>query len=250
MIQMLNKKYRKWIEKLWSCSNKQSEKLCSGRISGRSFLPYFTDGHKIFVYLATGDRPAKKTLSSGSFQLRRLNVDFDEIQKAMEDVVRDTFDYFLDLETGEVLTFSEEIVREMKERLYDDEYDEIKDDIEYIEFDEEPEIPDWMTDEMDMALEILLDESGRYVRIPERETRFAYQSMNDFIDMVEDLTLKKELSEALNGKGAFRKFKDILIGVPRERKRWHGYNAKAMKKEITEWLKTLGIAAAPRQKTL
>jgi len=38
--------------------------------------------------------------------------------------------------------------------LYDAEYGEIEDDIEYMEFDEEPEIPDWMTDEMEMVLEI------------------------------------------------------------------------------------------------
>jgi len=182
--------------------------------------------------------------------MKRLEVDFDEIQKAMEDVMRDTFDYFLDLETGEVMTFSEDIVREMKARLYDDEYGEIEDDIEYIEFDEEPEIPDWMTDEMEMVLEILLDESGRYIRIPERQSRRAYQSMNDFIDTVGDPLLKEELSSALNGTGAFRKFKDVLVEFPRERKQWHGYNAKAMKKEIIEWLNSLGKEAAPQHKTL
>ncbi len=180
--------------------------------------------------------------------MKKLCVDFDEIQKAMEDVVRDTFDYFLDLGTGEVVTLSEEIVRALRLRLSDDDSDEVEDDIEYIEFDEEPEIPDWMTDEMEIILEILLDESGRYIRIPEREKRVAYQSMIDFIDTVEDSLLKEELSSALNGKGAFRKFKHVLVKVPRERKRWHGYNAKAMKKESVEWLRSLGIVAIPLQK--
>jgi Uncharacterised protein family (UPF0158) len=182
--------------------------------------------------------------------MKRLEVDFDEIQKAMEDVVRDTFDYFLDLETGEVMTFSEEIVREIKARLYDNEYSEIADDIEYIEFDEEPEIPDWMTDEMEIVLEILLDDSGRFIRIPERQSHIAYQSMHDFIGTVGDPLLKEELTSALNGKGAFRKFKDILVEFPRERKLWHGYNAKAMKKDSIEWLKSLGIEASPQHKTL
>ena len=84
--------------------------------------------------------------------MRDLKVNFDEIQKAMEDVVRDTFDYFLDLETGEVMTFSEEILGEVKERLYGDDDEEIGDDIEYIEFDKEPEIPDWMEDEVELVL--------------------------------------------------------------------------------------------------
>lgn len=179
--------------------------------------------------------------------MKKLYVDFDEIQKAMEDVARDAFDYFLDLETGEVIPLSDEVVRQLKARLCDDWIDEIEGDmgdIEYIEFDEEPEIPDWMTDEMEVMLEILLDESGRYVRIPERENRIAYQSMKNFIDMIQDPLLKAELLSALNGKGAFRKFKETLVRFPKERKRWHGFNAKAVKKEISEWLKSLGVEAS------
>ncbi len=173
--------------------------------------------------------------------MKKLKVNIDEIQKAMEDVVRDTFDYFLDLETGEVMSFSEEILREVKLKLYEDDAEEIGDDIEYIEFDEVPEIPDWMEDEVELALEILFDTQERYPRIPERRSAAAYQSMAGFIDTVDDPVLKEELSAALNGKGAFRKFKDILLARPKERKSWHGYNAKAMKNEIVEWLGSIGI---------
>jgi hypothetical protein len=173
--------------------------------------------------------------------LKKLRVNFDEVQKAMEDISRDTFDYFVDLETGEVISFSEEILGEIKSRLYDSDSDEIGEDIEYVEFDEEPDLPDWMEDEVELAVEILLDESDRYVRIPERKPSKAYKSMADFIETVEDSALKEELSRALDGKGAFRRFKSILINYPKERKRWHGYNAKLMKKEIIEWLKSLGV---------
>jgi hypothetical protein len=173
--------------------------------------------------------------------MKKLRVNFDEIQKAMEDVSRDTFDYFIDLETGDVISFSEEILSEIKSRLYDSDSDEIAEDIEYVEFDEEPDLPDWMEDEVEMALEILLDESGRYVRIPERKPPKAYKSIADFIETVEDSVLREKLSRILDGKGAFRRFKGVLIDYPKERKRWHGYNAKVMKKEIIEWLKSLGV---------
>ena len=175
-----------------------------------------------------------------AFRLKKLELNFDEIQKAMEDVSRETFDYYLDLVTGEVLTFSEEIISEIESELYDSDSDEIEDDIEYVEFDEEPDLPAWMEDEVELALEILLDEEGRYVRIPERVRASAYKSMSEFIDNVEGEVLRKELSNALNGKGAFRRFKDVLIDYPKERKRWHGFNAKAMKKEIIEWLSAAG----------
>jgi hypothetical protein len=57
--------------------------------------------------------------------VKKLRVNFDEVQKAMEDILRDTFDYFIDLETGEVISFSEEILGEIKSRLYDSDSDEI-----------------------------------------------------------------------------------------------------------------------------
>lgn len=173
--------------------------------------------------------------------MKKLKVNFDEIQKAMEDVVRDTFDYFIDLGTGEVMAFSEEILNEVKSRLYESDSDEIGDEIEYIEFDEEPEIPDWMVDEVELVLEILLDNNERFIRIPERESHSAYRSMSEFLDTVDDISLREELSTVLNGKGAFRRFKDILLQYPKERKRWHGYNAKTIKWEVIEWLTSIGV---------
>jgi hypothetical protein len=172
--------------------------------------------------------------------MKRLNVNFDDIQKAMEDVSRDKFEYYLDIVTGEVIALSGEILGEIELRLYDSDYDEIEDDIEYIEYDEEPDLPEWMEDEVELALEVLLDEDGRYVRIPEREPPKAYKTMAEFIDTIKDPVLKEQLSNVLNGKGAFRRFKDVLIEYPKERKRWHGYNAKAVKNEIIEWMNTLG----------
>jgi hypothetical protein len=175
--------------------------------------------------------------------MKPLKINFDEVQKAMEDVVRDTFDYYLDLETGEVATFSEEILGEARSRLCDNDFEDMDDDMEYVEFDEEPELPEWMLDEIELAIEILLDE-GRFVRIPERSSAMAFESMAEFADSVEDLILKERLGSALDGKGAFRKFKDALMDYPKERKRWHGYNAKAMKNEIIEWLASMGIEPA------
>lgn len=173
--------------------------------------------------------------------MKKLKINFDELQKAMEDISRDSFDYYLDTETGEIIALSEELINEAKIRLYDDESDEIDEDIEYIEYDVVPDVPDWIIDEVELALEVLLDESGRYIRISERSSDRAYQCMSEFISTIKDYELKENLLQALNGKGAFRKFKDILLDYPKERKRWHGFNAKCMKKEIIEWLMSIGI---------
>jgi hypothetical protein len=173
--------------------------------------------------------------------MKILQIDFDEIQKAMEDVVRDSFDYFLDLHTGEVIALSEDILSEVGARLYEGDFDEIGDNVEYVEFSEEPNLPCWMEDEVELVLEVLLDGNGRYALIPKRYSIEAHQVMVEFLETVEDSVMKGELTIALNGKGAFRRFKNVLISYPKERKRWHGYNAKAMEKVIIEWLKSLGI---------
>ena len=172
-----------------------------------------------------------------------LKINFDEVQKAMEDVARDTFDYYLDLETGEVAAFSEEILEEARSRLYDGDFEEIDNNMEYLEFDEEPELAEWMLDEIELAIEILLDEE-RFIRIPERNSAMAFRSMAGFADSVEDPLLQEKLFFVLDGKGAFRKFKDTLLDYPKERKRWHGYNAKAIRNEITEWLASMGLEPA------
>jgi uncharacterized protein len=176
---------------------------------------------------------------------KKLEIDFDEIQKAMEDISRDSFDYYLDRETGEIIPFSEELLQKVQAKLYACDSEEIGDDIEYIEYDEEPEeLPEWMEDEVELSLEILLDEEDRYVRVPERSNAAAFESMAKFIGTVEDPVLAEELTAALNGKGAFRRFKNVLVSHPKERKRWHGFNAKEMKKEIIAWLQSIGIEAA------
>jgi hypothetical protein len=173
--------------------------------------------------------------------VKLLKVDFDEIQKAMEDVVRDSFDYFLDLRTGEVIVLSEDILDKVGARLYDGDFDVIGDDIEYIEFSEEPILPSWMEDEVELVMNVILEKNGRYDRIPERQSTEAHQVMLEFLETVEEPVLKEELAHALDGKGAFRRFKDILRYNPKERKNWHGHNARAMKKVITEWLKSLEV---------
>ena len=52
-----------------------------------------------------------------------MKIDFDEVQKAMEDTVRDAFDYFLDRETGEVIILSEDIIRK-SQAILDESYDD------------------------------------------------------------------------------------------------------------------------------
>ncbi len=170
----------------------------------------------------------------------KKNIDYDEIQKAMEDTVRDAFDYFLDRETGEVIILSEDIINKAQ-AILDESYDDDIGDFEEVVVEKVPEIPDWMEDEIELALDIFIHEKDRYARIPERNPQFGYNAMKAFAETVGDETLRQTLLELLDGKNAFRRFKDALGPYPKERKLWYGFNAKASSAEIEAWLKAIGI---------
>ena len=140
--------------------------------------------------------------------MRRIAVNFDDIQKAQEDTEREAFDYFLDRKTGEVIILSQDIVNrawEILSRTYDDIAD-----FEDVEPDEIPDIPEWMEDEIELALDIFMNEQSHYIRIPERNPAKTYAAMTEFVITVQDQNLKKSLCSALDGPGSFRKFKDFL----------------------------------------
>lgn len=161
----------------------------------------------------------------------------------MEDTLRDSFDYFLDKETGEVIILSEDILWRAQSILYEN-LDEDMADYEAVEFDEDIEIADWIEDEVELAVDILLHGRDRYVRIPERRSADGYAAMKEFADGVKEPDLHDELLGVLDGKGAFRKFKKALESYPHERKEWHKFNAKHAKKEIDLWLASLGIGGS------
>lgn len=169
-----------------------------------------------------------------------MNIDYDEIQKAMEDTVRDAFDYFLDRETGEIIILSEDIIKKAQEIL-EESYDDDIGDFEDVEVEKVPVIPEWMEDEIELALEIFIYEKERYARIPERDHHHGYNTMKEFASTLENEALKQTLLGLLDGKNAFRRFKDALGQYPKERKLWYGFNAKTSRNEIGAWLMTIGL---------
>ncbi|NOX20469.1 MAG: hypothetical protein GXO99_04315 [Nitrospirae bacterium] len=170
-----------------------------------------------------------------------MKINYDHIQKAMEDIRRDRFDYYLDLTTGEVKQVPIDTLKRANEILYTNPEEEYEPGVVFdSEVNLDVEMDENTIDSIEEVIEILLN-SNRFVRIPERDSADAFKTMRDFAETVKDEALKKSLINALNGKGAFRRFKDALLADKKERKRWHGYNALHMKKVIKRWLQGLTI---------
>src|SRR5512134_1965552 len=59
-----------------------------------------------------------------------------------------------------------------------------------------------------------------YLRVDPVSSREQYRWMERFIPMVEEPELRERLVRAIDGKGAFRRFKDVLMSFGPERERW------------------------------
>jgi hypothetical protein len=83
--------------------------------------------------------------------------------------------------------------------------------------------------------------SDRFIVIPQLETREAYQDMADFVDTVQDQVLRRLLEVAIDGRGAFRRFKTVLYDYPGERERWFAFKDARMRQCVLDWLASEGI---------
>ena len=67
-------------------------------------------------------------------------------------------------------------------------------------------------------------------------SRAAYQDMVAFIEQVNDPALQDRLEIAVSGKGAFRRFKDVLARDPAELQRFFAFTDDRKRERAREWL--------------
>ena len=137
---------------------------------------------------------------------KALKINLDELCEAMEDSSYER-EYYLDLKTGEVLFVSD--------YTDDEETGKLKDRIE--------------------------ENFDRYEQIPKAESREGYEDMIGFIATVDNERLTELLEVAINGKGAFRRFKDVLLNYPEERERWFEFKDDRMRERARGWLDDIDV---------
>jgi len=136
-----------------------------------------------------------------------LELDWDALEIAVERNAPDT-DSFLDLTTGKVLT----IVAG------------------------DPEAP--------LRRQQIGDNIRNFLRIDPASSREQYRWMERFVGSVSDEPLRERLIISIDGKGAFRRFKDVLLAYPAERERWFSYRADLLHWHIHNWLSEHEIDAS------
>jgi len=134
--------------------------------------------------------------------MRKVKASLSELIDAFDNC-QIGYEYYLDTKTGELLLVSDEF-------MDTNETEEI-----YERLDSEPE---------------------RYLSIPTESSREGYQDMVAFTESLEDENLKEKLWIALDGRGAFRRFKDVLLSHPEKREEWFKFQDERLEKRVMEWL--------------
>ncbi len=137
----------------------------------------------------------------------RVELDWDGLELAVERNSPDS-DSYLDLTTGRVLTIVEG----------------------------DPEAA--------LQRQQVAEAIRNFLRIEPASSREQYRWMERFVGSVSDEPLRERLVISIDGKGAFRRFKDVLLTYPAERERWFSYRADLLHWHIQTWLEQHDIHAS------
>lgn len=80
-----------------------------------------------------------------------------------------------------------------------------------------------------------------YLRVEPVSSREQYRWMERFVQTVAEGPLRDRLLASIDGKGAFRRFKDVLSTFPSERERWFAYRAVRLRYHLQQWLAGAGV---------
>jgi hypothetical protein len=144
---------------------------------------------------------------SGSQAMRDVPVDWEALEDAFENNAPEVHSY-LHVVTGEVLRVVDGIADpEMHQRIASD---------------------------------------SSYMSVEPVSSREQYRWMERFIPMVEDTSLRDQLAAAIDGKGAFRRFKDVLMAHGAERERWFAFRSERLRVFMEAWLGAHGLRSVAR----
>jgi Uncharacterised protein family (UPF0158) len=118
-----------------------------------------------------------------------------------------------------------------------------RDNFEFAEQDgtEDDQLPEWQRESVKKLREIL--GSDDWVHVPDLKFELhEYRLMERFAAEQNDERTSERLLDAINGKGAFRRFKDMIFKLDL-RDQWFAYRNSAAEAVAREWLESEGFEA-------
>jgi hypothetical protein len=168
--------------------------------------------------------------------MRNLKINRTDFELAFELSSYETTAY-LDTETGAVI-FVEDYVVDQLEALFPDE-----EDLETIEavLKAKAGLSDTDCQQLLDAARVEGDAENRYRMIPKQDSRDGYRDMQEYIWSLENEHLRELLEVAIQGSGAFRRFKDVLYRYPETLENWLKFRDERERQRMTDWLASEGI---------
>ena len=142
---------------------------------------------------------------------RPLPVDLDELSALLEASLGEEGGR-IDLETGEVWHAST---------------------IAYFAEEEPEQVPD-------------LEDPDRWLYVGPEGSDEGYRDMEDFIGRVDNPDRADRLGIAIDGRGAFRRFKDTISRWPDDQERWYRFSDERRRGRARQWLSFAGYRVAPK----
>lgn len=174
--------------------------------------------------------------------MRSLQVDLAGLAEAFASGNEEAT-FFLDLETGAVLLVTEETRRDLDDVRAVLEGASANSPADLAAALEDSDLPPWEIETVLEAFQVEADSGERYLAVPRVDSRQAYRDMEAFIATVGEAALRERLYRAIQGRGAFRQFKNVLNERPQEEQRWYDFRDGCTQQRMLEWLETEGIEA-------
>ncbi|KRE21100.1 UPF0158 family protein [Paenibacillus sp. Soil522] len=148
---------------------------------------------------------------------RKAAVKLDDLITEIEIQMDETLTY-INTQTGEVITLSREEMTAAEDEDLLENY------------------PDWQRENIEQAIKIIEDEDEVYLDFTLRNEYHEYETVEEFIETLNKSEVREELFGAIQGRGAFRRFKDGIIEHDVE-KQWYEFKEKKVKDLVIEWCK-------------
>jgi hypothetical protein len=166
---------------------------------------------------------------------RKVKVDLGELAIALDTDFSELQQY-LDLETGRIVPIMEEIARDLDE-IYDEIFDEDGNrQVSLEDYLQQRDDPDWQKEMMLDADRVEQGYGTRYIRVERDDPYDDYRAMEHFIGSLQDAHLRERLWHAIQGRGAFRRFKDLLARHPNVEDEWFEFKDARLRKRVANWL--------------
>ena len=172
--------------------------------------------------------------------MKQLSVSWPNLEQAFENSFAE-HQYYFDQETGQVILVTDE-TRWQLETIYEESYDtDIDSALDLMGVLPGLGLPEWEQQALIVADHVKKHWGLRVIDIPQIERYEAYADMEAFIDTVRTPHLQDQLRQAIQGRGAFGRYRRVLGNYLIEQERWYAFHQNRRRKQILAWLAEHGI---------